>query len=114
VLGWAAFKIAKYFENEDKRRREAYEYDLKVRNQQAENTARMQRDATQALLDNMDLTYGQDYNYCLQKIREQKYPAVYAKFNTKFQEQIAAFLYDETLTPEQRAARVILVVRPIK
>ena len=113
VVAWAIFKISKYFEEKGKREREAYDEDQRVRKLQADNTARMQNDAVQALMDNMDLSYRQDYDYCVLKIKDKKYSAVYAKFNLQFKEQIATFLYDESLTPEFRAGRVIQVVRKL-
>lgn len=112
ALAIALLLIAKYFMDRGVREREAYETDLRVRKLQAENLSRMQRDATIALISNMDLSYKQDYEYFVLKIRDGKYEAVYVKINPKFHEKLVTFLYDAALTPEERAARVILVIKP--
>lgn len=113
VLAWAALKISKYFEDRGKREKDSYLEDQRIKQIQAENTAKMQNDAVKALLDNMDISYKQDYEYFVKMINEKKYSAIYAKISPIFKEQIATFIYDETLTSEFRAGRVIQTVRKI-
>lgn len=111
ALGWSLWKISNYFEAKDKREREAYEEDLRIRNLQATNTARMQRDAAAALMDNMDLSYKQDYDYFIQMIKVGNYKAIYNKIAQKFHEPISTFIYNDATPAEERSARVILVIR---
>lgn len=108
----AILLIAKYFLEKGAREKEAYLTDLKIRQTQEENLARMQKDATSAFLSNMDISYAQDYQYFIQMIKAEKYDAVYAKVASKFHEGIAQFIYDTSISAEDRAARVIMLVKP--
>lgn len=112
ALALALLIIAKYYADKGAREKEAYETDMKVRQIQAINLTRMQKDAASSLLDNMDLSYRQDYDYYVQKIGEGKFDAVYVKINPKFYTELSTFIYDQSIPPEQRAARVILIVKP--
>jgi hypothetical protein len=104
--------IAAVMNSREKRERAAYEYDLTIRKIQAENLERIQRDASQALMQNMDSKYKEDYKIFTAAIAEKKYERVCVKCDSRFHETIANFLYDEKLSAEDRAARVILVIRP--
>ena len=112
ALAAAILVIAKYFMERGAREKEAYLLDQKVKQVQLENLARMQKDAATALISNMDLSYKQDYEYFTQKIKEQRYSSVYVKIAAKFHTSLAGFIYDETLSAEERAARIILLIKP--
>lgn len=111
-LGYTAWKLGNYLDERGKREREAYELDKKIREQQAANLARMQKDASQALITNMDITYKQDYDQFVRQFKEGNYKGPYQKYNVKFHDTISKFVYDESIPVEERAARVILTVKP--
>lgn len=113
ALALALIIIAKYFMDRGQREKEAYLEDQRIRKIQAENTARMQKDAVEALISNMDVSYQQDYAYFTQMIKQQRYPFIYMKIAPQFKEEIATFLYDDTQPAEVRAARVIQVIRKV-
>jgi len=108
----AALLIAKYFFDRGAREAAAYALNLQIQQTQAENLARMQQDATTAFLSNMAITYQQDYQYFIQMIKGNTFEGIYAKIAPQFHTQIAQFIYDQTISPEERAARVIMIVKP--
>jgi hypothetical protein len=104
--------IARYYNSKGARETAAYEADQQARKIQTDNLARMQRDAVQAMVENLEESYRQDYEYLTQKIQAKDYAACYLKFSPMFREKIAAFLYDEALPAAQRAGQIILIVKP--
>lgn len=111
IIAMCILSIAKYFWDRNAREKEAYEYSLKVRLEQEKNTARMQKDAAESLMLNMDIAYQQDYEFYIQKISEGDFKAVYPKTPVQFHEKIATFLYRDDLSSAVRAAMIIDVVR---
>lgn len=103
--------IAKYFIQRNLRETTAFDQDQLERKTLANNLAQMQADATSALIQNMDTVYTQDYQYYVQQITAANYPAIYLKIAPQFYTAVSQFLYDNTLTPTQKAARIIQVVR---
>lgn len=112
ALSIAVLLIAKYFMDRGAREKAAYAEDLRIRTIQSENLARMQKDATTALISNMDLSYKQDYDYFVAKIKESRFDAVYAKIATQFHAQIAQFIYENGIPTEERAAHIIMLIKP--
>ena len=111
LLVLAILSIAKYFKNEDIRREAAYQESLRIKAEQDKNLARLQQETTQAFLDNIDAAYKQDYEYYRDKITQGKYAAIWGKIPPLLQEEIAAFVYKDDLKPEEKAAKIILIVR---
>jgi hypothetical protein len=103
--------ITKYLYDKNKRESDAYNEALRIKKIQETNLQKMQGDATQALIDNMDIAYEQDYEYYVKMIKSQTYKAVYAKVAVQFYDKIAEIIYREELTPEQRSAMIINIVR---
>lgn len=112
ALAIAVMLIARYFFERGKREKDAYLLDQKIRTEQTENLARMQKDASTGLINNMDINYKQDYEYFVKKIKEEKYDSVYVKIAPKFHTSLAEFIYNKELSAEERSARVIIIIRP--
>lgn len=112
AIAIALLLIAKYFSDRGAREAAAYALNLQIQQTQAENLARMQQDSTTAFLSNMAITYQQDYQYFIQMINVGTYSGIYAKIAPQFQEQVSKFIYDSSITPENRAARVIMLIQP--
>lgn len=112
ALAMAMLMIAKYFAEKGKREDEAYKTDLRIKTEQATNLARIQKDAATSLATNLDLAYKQDYEYFVVKIKAEKYDAVCAKIAPKFHVELSKFIYDTALPAEERAARIIMVIKP--
>ncbi|MGZ6369241.1 MAG: hypothetical protein ACXWPM_00770, partial [Bdellovibrionota bacterium] len=107
----AIILIAQYFVALGQRERDSYNANLAAQQLQNANLSRMQIDATQALIDNMDIVYKQDFDYFAKQIAAKQYSSIYVKVAPEFHPQIANFLYDESLAAPVRAARVIGVIR---
>ena len=73
----------------------------------------MQKDASIALIANMDTSYQQDYTYFIQKIKDSKFDAIYLKIAVKYHKDISQFVYDDKITPEQRSARIISLIKQV-
>jgi len=111
VLCLCVLMIAKYFWDRNKREEEAYKETIRIKKEQEENIWRVQRDSLASYIIGLDIAYQQDYNYYVQKIKDNKYAAVFMKVSDKFHDEIGNFLYSEKLTPEQKAGLIIKTVR---
>ena len=110
----AVLAIAEFFKKEDIRREEAYRETLRIRAEQQAIVARLQREATQAFLDNIEAAYKQDFEYYRGKIAAGKYPDIWGKIPKELQEEVAGFVYKDDLKPEEKSARIILLIRSKK
>jgi hypothetical protein len=111
VLAIACLVIAKYFLDRNQREKEAYVEALRIKKIQEANLQRMQIDASQGLVENLDTAYQQDYDYHVKMIKAQTYKAVYAKIAPQFYDNVSTIIYREDLTPEQKAALIINLIR---
>jgi hypothetical protein len=111
LITMAILSITKYFKNEDLRREQAYQESLRIKAEQNKNLARLQQETTQAFMDNVDAAYKQDYEYYKDKITQGKYAAIWGKIPQNLQEEVASFVYKEDLKPEEKSAKIILIVR---
>lgn len=111
LIAVCALTIARYFWKEDLRREEAFKKAEADRNKQSALLEQVQKDASAALRLNMDIVYKQDYDYFVKMIPLKKYPEVLLKIAPIYFDKIATFLYNETLTPEDRAARILLIIK---
>lgn len=107
----AILLVAKYFYSENQRRAELFEENRKRRREQIAVIARMQRETSLAMLANLEEAYRLDFEFYKLRITEKKYDIIWAKIPPKFYEIIAKFVYDETLTPEERGARIVQLIR---
>lgn len=113
VVCAAVLQIAAFFRGEAQRRAEAYAEAIRIRQQQLEITEKVQRDASQALKDNMDAAYQDDYRYYIKQLTAKNYPAIWGKIPLKAMDAVGKIVYSEDIAPEDRAARIILVLKQL-
>lgn len=111
IIALCMFYIALYFYKENKRREEAYKEAIRVKQLQEKNIERMQLEVSQAIKQNMDVAYKQDFDYYKDCITQGKYLLVWGKIPAVFREKVLEFIYREDLSPEDKSARIIQVVR---
>lgn len=115
IIGFviAVLVIANYFYAKGQREAAAYQAQLQAQQTQDANLAQEQQDAAQALINNMNDVYQQDYTYFVQMLSATppNTVAVYAKLSVQFQTQIASFIYDSTIPATQKAAQIILLMK---
>ena len=112
-LTLAVLLIAKYFVNKGAQETAAYQAQLQTQLTQNSNLAKMQVDAAQALINNMNTLYQQDYDYFVQMLGANNYVAIYAKLDVQFHTKIAGFIYDATIPATQKAASIIHLMQAV-
>lgn len=111
IFGFCFVYITKYFWNKNQREEDAFKYALKIRNELERNNEQMQKDVAKGTMDVMEVAYKQDFDLYVKVINEKRFEVIYMKTPEQFKEKIAAFIYNEKFTPEERSAMVINLVR---
>jgi len=114
ILGVCFLIIAKYFFDENKRRKEAFLEAQKIKKEQAETAERLQRDASIALIENMDSAFEQDFQDFKRYIDEKKFSSILMNIPRQYHQEIGTFLYNEDLNSQDRAARIINIFKDIR
>jgi len=104
--------IAKYFFDKNKRETEAYKTDIETRQRQSELLERAQHDAASSMRDNLAGAYADDYKLYVKMITKEDYSFLgNGKIPLKCIDEISHFVYNKDLAVEDRASRIILVVK---
>ena len=113
ILAICILMITKYFVDENKRRRDAYLEAKKIKEQQNKIAEKLQYDASLALRQNMDTMFEQDFEDFTIYIEEKRYSNVLMNIPRKYHHELGVFIYNEELNAEDRAARIISILKDI-
>jgi len=113
IVAICVLMIAKYFYDENKRRKEAFVEAKRIKKEQYELTERLQRDASEAFRLNMDTAFKQDYEDFSRYIKDKKYSSVLMNIPGELHEEVGKHLYREELDEYDRAARIINILKRV-
>jgi uncharacterized membrane protein len=101
--------ISKYFADENKRRDEAYKESKRLEHEHNANLQRIAVDYAKAAGELLSEEYRKDYELYSKLLANKDYSFL-AKIAKVYHNELAGFIYDESIAPRDRAARIIHTV----
>lgn len=103
--------ITKYFYDKNKREAEAWKEDQRIRKEQKEILLTTQKKSKLALVASMDTAFRVLYERIVERIKTDQTELIYFLMRDEFHVEITEILMSIELTPEEKSAQIIKVIR---